>query len=87
MEIAYSDLSSLIAAKYKILRNMSIKRALLAAFTIALIFIISTWLIGHLWVFIILVTTALIGIAVTTSFESKSSAEVKKASSDSPNDE
>lgn len=70
---------------------MSIKRALLIAFTIALILIISTWLIGHLWVFIILVATALIGIAVTTRFEGKSGSESKASckgkESISPNDE
>jgi hypothetical protein len=43
---------------------MSIKRALLYGFTIAIILVISTWFIGHLWVFIILVITAFIAIAV-----------------------
>lgn len=45
--------------------NMSIKRALLYGFTIAIILIIATWFIGHLWVFIILVISAFIGIAVS----------------------
>lgn len=45
---------------------MSVKRALLYGFTIAAILLISTLMIGHLWVFIILIATVLIGIAVTS---------------------
>jgi hypothetical protein len=50
---------------------MSIKRALLYGFTITIVLLFSTWFIGHLWVFIILVATALIGIAVSTVNEGK----------------
>jgi len=59
---------------------MSIKKALLYGFTIAIILVISTLFIGHLWVFIILVVTAFIGIAVSTIGQSK------MADSDSTND-
>ncbi len=44
---------------------MSIKRVLLYGFSMAIILVFSTWLIGHLWVFIILVITAFITIAVS----------------------
>jgi len=49
---------------------MSIKKALLYGFTIAIIQIFTTWFIGHLWVFIILVVTAFISIAVSTAKQS-----------------
>ncbi len=49
---------------------MSIKRALLYGFTIAFILVISTLLIGHLWVFIILIITASIAIAVSAAKQS-----------------
>ena len=60
---------------------MSIKRALLYGFTIAIILIFSTWFIGHLWVFIILVITAFIGIAMSAIKEraAKQSAIQKQA--------
>ncbi|MBL4880155.1 MAG: hypothetical protein JKX82_02405 [Oleispira sp.] len=60
---------------------MSIKRALLYGFTIAIVLFISTLLIGHLWVFIILVVSAFIGIAVSTISQSK------RAGRDSTDDE
>lgn len=60
---------------------MSIKIALLTGFTIAIVLVFSTWFIGHLWVFIILIVTSLIGIAVSTTCESK------KTGSDSTHDE
>jgi len=60
---------------------MSIKMALLCGFTIALILVFFTWYIGHLWVFIILVLTSVIGIAVSTIREKK------KKGSKSTNDE
>ncbi len=44
---------------------MSIKRALLYGFLIAITLVFSTWFIGHLWVFIILVVTAFIAIAMS----------------------
>ena len=50
---------------------MSVKKALLYGFAIAIILVLSTWYIGHLWVFIILVVTAFIGIAVSTIRENK----------------
>ena len=60
---------------------MSIKRALLYGFTIAIILIFSTWVIGHLWVFIIFVITAFIGIAMSAIKEraAKQSAIRKQA--------
>ncbi len=59
---------------------MSIKRALLYTFTIGVIFVFLTWLIGHLWVFIILVVASFIGIAVSINND-------KKAGSDGANDD
>lgn len=59
---------------------MSIKSALLYGFTIAIILIFATWFIGHLWVFIILIVTAFIGIAMSAIREGK------KTGSDSSND-
>jgi len=50
---------------------MSIKKALLFGFTIAITLVICTWLIGHLWVFIILISTTLFGIVVSTIKEKK----------------
>ena len=50
---------------------MSIKRALLYGFMIATALVISTLLIGHLWVFIILVVSAFIGIAVSAVNQDK----------------
>ena len=44
---------------------MSIKRALLYGFTIAITLVFSTWFIGHLGVFIIIVITAFIAIAMS----------------------
>ena len=61
--------------------NMSIKKALLYGFTIAIILIFATWFIGHLWVFIILVLTAFIAIVAITIRESK------KSGNDSTDDE
>ena len=54
---------------------MTIKRALFYTFMLGAICVFCTWLIGHLWVFIILVFTALIGIAYSS----------KKAGSDREN--
>lgn len=48
---------------------MSIKRALFYGFTIAFILLIAVWLIGHLWVFVMLVGSAFVGIAVNTKSE------------------
>lgn len=45
---------------------MSIKSALFYGFTIIVLLFILTLLIGHLWVFIILVIAAFISIAVST---------------------
>lgn len=50
---------------------MPVKKALLAGFIIATILLLATPVIGHLWVFIILVTTALIGIAISLTSEDK----------------
>lgn len=50
---------------------MSITKALLCGFTITVLLIVSTWYVGHLWVFIFLVTSAFIGIAVSAIKESK----------------
>lgn len=50
---------------------MSVKKALLYGFAIVIILVLSTWYIGHLWVFIILVVTAFIGIAVSTIRKNK----------------
>jgi hypothetical protein len=50
---------------------MSIKKALLYGFSIAALFIITTLVFGHLWAFIILISTAFIGIAVSTIRDSK----------------
>ena len=50
---------------------MSITKALFYGFSIATLFIIGTLVIGHLWAFIILISTALIGIAVNTLREKK----------------
>lgn len=44
---------------------MSVKRALLYGFIIAMCLLLLTLLIGHLWVFIILVIAAFISIAVS----------------------
>ena len=44
---------------------MSVKRALLYGFIIATCLLLLTLLIGHLWVFIILVIAAFISIAVS----------------------
>ena len=60
---------------------MSIKIALLTGFTIAIILVFSTLFIGHLRVFIILIVTSLIGIAVSTIRGSK------KTGSESTHDE
>lgn len=48
---------------------MTIKRALFYTFMVGAILVFCTWLIGHLWVFIILVFTALIGIAYSCKKE------------------
>ena len=50
---------------------MSIKKVLLYGFSIAALFIITTLVFGHLWAFIILISTATIGIAVSTIRDSK----------------
>lgn len=50
---------------------MSIKKALLYGFAIATTLLLATLVIGHLWVFMIIVVTALVGIAVSTSSEDK----------------
>lgn len=50
---------------------MPVKKALLAGFTIAAILLLATPVIGHLWVFIIIVTTVLIGIAMSLTSEDK----------------
>jgi len=60
---------------------MSIKRALLYGFTIALILLVATLFIGHLWVFIILVASAFISIGVSTI------GQCKMANSNSTDDE
>ena len=60
---------------------MSIKRALLYTFTIGAMCVFLTWLIGHLWVFIILILSTLIGIAVSIANDGK------KAGSNSADDE
>jgi hypothetical protein len=49
---------------------MKIKRALFIGFTLAIILIFATWMIGHLWVFIILITSTLVGIAIGESKKS-----------------
>lgn len=48
---------------------MSIKKALLYGFAIATTLLLATLLIGHLWVFMIIVVTAFISIAVITYHE------------------
>jgi len=58
---------------------MSIKTALLYGFTIAIILIFATWFIGHLWVFIILVVSAFIGIAVSAAKQSAIQKRAKKS--------
>lgn len=50
---------------------MSIKKALLYGFSIAALFIITTLVFGHLWAFIILISTAFIGIAVSSNNDRK----------------
>ena len=50
---------------------MSIKKALLYGFSIAALFIITTLVFGHLWAFIILISTAFIGITVSTIRDNK----------------
>jgi len=57
---------------------MPVKRALLYAFTIAIALIFATLLIGHLWVFIILVLTSLIGIVLSTLYGGKKADREKK---------
>ena len=59
--------------------NMSIKKALLYGFTIAIILIFTTWFIGHLWVFIILVVSAFISIAVSAAKQSAIQKRAKKS--------
>ncbi len=58
---------------------MSIKKALLYGFTIAIILIFTTWFIGHLWVFIILVVSAFISIAVSAAKQSAIQKRAKKS--------
>jgi hypothetical protein len=60
---------------------MSVKKALLYAFTIAIVLVFATVFIGHLWVFITLVATSLIGIVVSTIYKGK------RSGSESSNDE
>ncbi len=50
---------------------MTIKSALFYTFSIGALCVFLTWFIGHLWVFIILVTAVLIGIAVSLFQDSK----------------
>jgi len=52
---------------------MSIKKALSYAFIIGAACVFFTWFFGHLWVFIILILTTLIGIALSVSGEGKKS--------------
>lgn len=52
---------------------MTIKRVLLYTFMVGAILVFGTWFIGHLWVFIILVFTALIGIAYSCKKEGSDS--------------
>ena len=65
---------------------MSIKRVLLYGFSIAIILVFFTWLIGHLWVFIMLVITAFITIAVSTINETTIK-QNKKTGSDNTDDQ
>lgn len=44
---------------------MTVKKALLIGFSLAIAFIVATLIIGHLWAFIILIIAALIGIAIS----------------------
>lgn len=44
---------------------MTVKKALLIGFSLAITFIITTLIFGHLWTFIIFIIAALIGIAIS----------------------
>jgi UPF0716 family protein affecting phage T7 exclusion len=61
---------------------MSVKKTLLYGFTIAIILVFSTWYIGHLWVFIILILSSIIGIALSTIRESEDNKNSKKSNDD-----
>jgi len=52
---------------------MSSKKALLYTFTIGAACVLCTWLFGHLWVFIFLILTTLIGITLSISDNDKKS--------------
>lgn len=59
---------------------MSIKSSLFYGFTIIVLLFILTLLIGHLWVFIILVIAAFISIAVSSFSKDKKNSNDNKSS-------
>ncbi|UZE96697.1 hypothetical protein [Alkalimarinus alittae] len=46
---------------------MTVKQALLYTFSLGAICVFLTWYLGHIWVFIMIVSAALVGIAFTVS--------------------
>lgn len=71
-----------VASRIIEINEMSVKKTLLYGFTIAIILVFSTWYIGHLWVFIILILSSIIGIALSTIRESEGNKNSKKSNDD-----
>lgn len=71
-----------VASRIIEINEMSVKKTLLYGFTIAIILVFSTWYIGHLWVFIILILSSIIGIALSTIRESEDNKNSKKSNDD-----